>query len=149
MALPDPALALSAASARALYSMDRCSPALGMEFVEAGNGCAKVRMKVRPDMLNGLGTCHGGMIFSLADSAFAFACNSHNVFTVGQSCSIDYLLPANEGDLLTAEASEQAVSGRVGIYYVRVLNQRDELIACFRGLARQRAGKLVPDGAES
>lgn len=122
-----------AAVAAALFDRDRASQALGMRLVEVSRGCARVSMTVRPDMLNGHDACHGGIIFSLADSAFAFACNSHNVATVAAAASIDFLYPAKEGDELIAEARELWRSKRNGLYEVDVSNQRGERIALFRG----------------
>jgi acyl-CoA thioesterase len=103
-----------------------------------------MRMRVRDDMLNGHGTCHGGYIFMLADSAFAFACNSHNFNTVGAGCTIDYLAPGRAGDVLVAEAVEQALSGKTGVYDVVVTDQDGRKIALFRGKSHRVAGHVVP-----
>src|SRR5213076_3380253 len=94
-----------------------------IRLAEIHPGFARMTMPVRADMLNGHQSCHGGYIFMLADSAFAFACNSHNYNTVGAGCSIEYLLPGREGDLLSAEAVEQALGGKTGVYDVKVTNQ--------------------------
>ena len=98
-------------------------------------------MVVRADMLNGFATCHGGFITTLADSAFAFACNSRNDMTVASGLSIDFLAPAREGDCLTAEAAEVSLAGRTGVYDVNVRNQRGEAIAVFRGRSYCIKGK--------
>jgi acyl-CoA thioesterase len=94
-------------------------------------------------MLNGHATCHGGFIFTLADSAFAFACNSHNHVTVGAGCSIDYLSPGREGDVLTASATEQTLAGKSGIYDVNVRNQDGRTIALFRGKSHRVSGEVI------
>jgi len=121
------------------------SRSLGIKVVQIGPGRAGLSMLVRADMLNGHGLCHGGVLFSLADSAFAFACNTYNVPTVAAGATIDFLLPARHGDELTAEASEVWRSRRSGIYDVMVMNQRRERIALFRGRSHQLDGKLVSD----
>jgi acyl-CoA thioesterase len=127
-----------------MFSQDRWSNSLGMELLACAPGRAKLRLAVRSDMMNGLGTGHGGMVFSLADTAFAFACNSRNAVTVAQSASIDFLLPVQAGDSLVAEAMEQSLVGRTGVYYVTVTNQRTETVACFRGLSRRIRGEILP-----
>jgi len=101
-------------------------------------------MVVRRDMLNGHRTCHGGFIFALADSAFAFACNSRNEANVAAACQIEYLLPGYEGDLLQAEAVERALSGKNGVYDIAVSNQHGELIALFRGKSHRIRGTVIP-----
>ena len=102
-------------------------------------------MTVREDMLNGHAICHGGFIFTLADSAFAFACNSYNLTTVASGCAIDYMAPAREGDLLTARARERSVSGRTGVYDIDVCNQRGETVALFRGKSYRIKGHVVEE----
>jgi len=126
-----------------MFDTDRASQALGMRIAAVGPGYAKLTMRVRGDMTNGHSTCHGGIIFSLADSAFAFACNSYNLATVAAGCLIDFLAPAYEGDELTAEATEQALAGRSGVYDVSVTNQKGQRIALFRGRSRQIGGEIV------
>jgi acyl-CoA thioesterase len=116
-----------------MWARDRASQALGMALEEVRPGFARVRMTVRPDMLNGHGTCHGGIVFALADSAFAFACNSRDVVTVASGCSIEFLAPVREGDELVAEAQERALQGRNGVYDVDVRRAGGELVATFRG----------------
>ena len=134
---------LAEQSARKMFDDDRASQALGMRIVAVRPGYAKLTMTVRNDMTNGHSTCHGGFIFSLADSAFAFACNSYNQRTVAAGCLIDFLAPAREGDELTAEAAEQALAGRSGVYDVAVTNQHGVRIALFRGRSRQVGGEIV------
>lgn len=119
-----------------------------MELLSCEPGRAVMRMAVRPPMLNGHAICHGGFIFTLADSSFAFACNSHNASTVAAGCSIDFLRPAKLGDVLTSEAVEQSRGKRSGIYDIRVRNQRDELVALFRGKSAQVAGTVVAQDNE-
>lgn len=126
-------------AAKALYEGDRASQSLGMVILQAGPGTARVRMQVRDDMVNGHGACHGGLIFSLADSAFAFACNSYGAPTVGAAASIDYLRPAMRGDELIADARELWLSRRSGIYEVTINNQRGETVALFRGRSHRVA----------
>lgn len=137
---------LARATAAAMYENDACSRALGLELLEVRAGYARLRMKVRDDFLNGHRICHGGLIFTLADSTFAFACNSHNVNAVAAGCSIEFLRPVTGGDVLTAEAAEQALSGRTGIYDIRVTNRAGETVAMFRGKSAQIKGSLVPTG---
>ncbi|MDJ0630589.1 MAG: hydroxyphenylacetyl-CoA thioesterase PaaI [Rhodobacter sp.] len=128
-------------SAAALWSGDAASQWLGIEIVEVDEGRAVLAMTVRPEHCNGHGTCHGGVSFSLADSAFAFACNSRNRSTVGQHAAISYLTPGQAGDRLTATATEVALAGRSGIYDVRVTNQDAAVIAEFRGVSRTVNGQ--------
>ncbi len=128
-----------------LYGSDQASQMLGMRIESVVPGCARVTMRVRPDMVNGHGICHGGLIFTLADSAFAFACNSHGHNTVAAGAAIEFLAPAREGDLLTASATERWRAGRSGIYEIEVRNDRDEAIALFRGRCHQIAGRVVDE----
>ena len=136
--------ALAEAAGAAMFSRDAASQGLGMKLVEIRPGYARMTMPVRSDMLNGHQTCHGGFIFALADSAFAFACNSHNHTTVGAGCTIDYLAPGRMDDLLTAEAVERTLVGKTGIYDVTVSNQEGKMIATFRGKSHRVAGEVVP-----
>lgn len=137
------AQALAEAAAEAMYARDEASKSLGMRIVSMAPGYAKLAMPVRADMLNGHQTCHGGFIFALADSAFAFSCNSHNFNTVAAGCSIEYLAPGRAGDLLIAEAVEQVRSGKTGVYDVTVTNQDGKRIALFRGKSHQIQGEVL------
>lgn len=135
--------ALAARVVAAMYAQDAASQAFGMSVREASANRVRVSMTVRADMTQAVGTCHGGVIFSLADSAFAFACNRFNEKTVAAGCSIEFLRPAFNGDVLTAEAVEQAAMGRSGIYDVRIANQKAEVIALFRGKSRRISGVII------
>jgi acyl-CoA thioesterase len=140
---------LAELAGKAMFERDPASQALGMLLAEIRPGYARMTMPVRADMLNGHRTCHGGYIFMLADSAFAFACNSHNHNTVGAGCSIDYLAPGREGDLLTAEATEQALAGKTGVYDIKVVNQEGKTVALFRGKSHRVAGLVTEAVAEA
>ena len=135
--------ALAELAGNTMYARDPASQALGMLLAAIAPGYARMTMPVRADMLNGHRTCHGGYIFMLADSAFAFACNSYNLNTVGAGCTIDYLAPARAGDLLTAEAAEQALSGKTGVYDVVVSDEEGRRIALFRGKSHRVAGHVA------
>lgn len=137
------AQALAELAGKTMYERDPASKGLGMKLDEIRPGYARMSMRVRPDMLNGHASCHGGFIFTLADSAFAFACNSHNFNTVGAGCTIDYLAPGREGDVLTAEAQEQALAGKTGVYDVTVTNAEGKTIALFRGKSHRVSGTVV------
>jgi len=127
----------------AMFANDRASKSMGMEILAVGPGAATLRMEVRDDMLNGFDICHGGFITTLADSAFAFACNSHNELTVASGFAIDIVAPGRAGDTLTAVAGEVSLSGRTGVYDITIRNQRDELVAVFRGKSYRIKGKPV------
>ena len=122
---------------------DEASRGLGMKIEAMAPGCARMTMTVRPDMLNGFRICHGGFITLLADSAFAFACNSRNELTVAAGIIVDFIAPAREGDLLTAEARELSLAGRTGVYDVKVTNQRGETIALLRGRSHKLKDRQV------
>lgn len=130
--------------ARAMLAKDDASASLGMRLEQARPGFARLHMAVRAVMLNGHGLCHGGIVFALADSAFAVACNTHNAVTVAAAASIDFLAPARLDDELTAEARELWRSKRSGIYEVSVSNQRGEPVALFRGRSHCLGGEIVP-----
>jgi acyl-CoA thioesterase len=130
-------------SAQILWQGDRASQMLGMRIVSVAPGAATLAMMVREDMVNGHRICHGGMIFMLADSAFAFACNSYGDNTVAASATIDFLAPGREGDELTATAQETWRSGRSGLYEIVVTNQSGARLAIFRGRSHQIAGRLL------
>ncbi len=120
---------------------DAATKGLGMNVLEIGPGRATVTMTVRADMLNGHAICHGGFISALADSAFAFACNSYDELTVASGFAIDFLAPARQDDLLTARCVEISKAGRTGVYDTEVLNQREDRIAIFRGRSYTVKGK--------
>jgi acyl-CoA thioesterase len=141
--MPTNADALARKIADHLRSMEGTGAAWNIEVEDAREGTARIAMVVRKDMLNGHATCHGGMIFALADTAFAYACNSRNVETVAQNATIAFLAPGREGDRLVAEAREQALSGRSGVYQVTVTNQNGEKIAVFQGLSRALGGSVI------
>lgn len=142
---PAQAQALAEATAKSMYARDNATQSLGMKIEEVRPGYARLSMLVRNDMLNGHATCHGGFIFSLSDSAFAFSCNSRNLNTVAAGCSIDYVAPAFAGDVLTAEAQERSLAGRTGVYDITVTNQAGKLIALFRGKSYRIKGEVIPD----
>ena len=126
-----------------MFARDSASQSLGMQVKEVRPGYARLTLIVRPDMLNGHAICHGGVIFSLADSAFAFACNSHNQNAVASGCSIDFLAPAKAGDELSAEAVERALLGRIGVYDVTITNAEGRTIALFRGRSYRVTGEVI------
>lgn len=126
-----------------MLERDRATRSLGMSVTAIGPGTATVEMQVRDDMLNGFEICHGGFVTSLADSAFAFACNSYNEVTLAASLAIDLLAPARSGDVLTARASEVSLAGRIGVYDIEVSNQRGERVAVMRGRSYRKKGLPV------
>jgi acyl-CoA thioesterase len=126
-----------------MLAEDEASRRLGMKIEAMGPGYSRMTMSVRPEMLNGFKICHGGFITTLADSAFAFACNSRNELTVAASIAVDFVAQAREGDLLTAEAREVSLAGRTGLYDVKVTNQRGETIALLRGRSHRLKDKQV------
>ncbi|MCX7558053.1 hydroxyphenylacetyl-CoA thioesterase PaaI [Sulfitobacter sp. F26204] len=134
--------------AELMFAQDRASPGLGMSIVDVGPGHATLTMTVRPDMLNGHHICHGGFIFTLADSAFAFACNSYNQNTVAQQNQITYLTPGQAGEVLTATACEVSRTGRSGVYDVTVTGEDGRSIAQFRGLSRTVKGQHFEEKQE-
>ena len=130
--------------AQSLLDREGSGSAWGIEIVEAREGYAKIAMPVRADMLNGFGSIHGGMIFALADSAFAYACNSRNIATVAQGASIVFLAAAQAGEILEAEAREEALSGRSGVYSVQVTTRNgNRVVAQFQGQSRAIGGSAV------
>jgi acyl-CoA thioesterase len=137
------AQALAQRVADAMFARDRASQGLGMRIARVGAGHAELAMTVRGDMVNGHAICHGGFVFTLADSAFAFACNSYNMNTVANGCTIEFLAPAREGDVLTAVAQERAQVGRNGVYDVEVRNQDGVTIAHFRGKSTRIKGEVL------
>jgi acyl-CoA thioesterase len=136
--------ALARRVAEHMLAREGTGPHWGIVIEEAREGYARLSMVVRADMLNGHRIAHGGMIFALADTAFAYACNSRNVSTVAQQASISFLAPAKEGARLIAEAREEAVAGRSGVYSVTVRSAEGENIAVFQGLSRAIGGAMLP-----
>ncbi len=129
-----------------MFAVDTASrDTMGMELLACEPGRALMRMTVRELHLNGHKICHGGFIFTLADSTFAFACNSRNHVTVAAGCSIEFLKPGLPGDVLTCEGVEQVLQGRHGIYDMKVSNQRGEVVAMFRGKSAQLPGSVIPE----
>ena len=126
-----------------MWSSDRASQGLGMEVTSIGPGRCTVTMAVREDMLNGYGTCQGGLMTTLADSCFAFACNAYNEITVAAGFDVQIVAPGKLGDVLTATAVEISKTGRLGVYDVDVRNQRDERVLAFRGRSYTMKGKPV------
>lgn len=141
--LPQDPQELAELAASSMYDKDAASQAMGAQVESVAPGQAAMTMTVRADMLNGHKTCHGGFIFALADSTFAFACNSRNLVTVASGCTIDFLAPAFEGDVLTATANEYSLAGRTGIYDVQVSNQDGKQIAIFRGRSYRIKGLVT------
>ena len=129
-----------------MFARDRASKAMGMRIVAMSEGAAFLEMKIRDDMLNGFDICHGGFITTLADSAFAFACNSTGDVTVAAGLTVDFLAPARAGDVLTARAFEVVQAGRSGYYDITVTNQRGEQVALVRGRAHRMKGQRVLPG---
>jgi acyl-CoA thioesterase len=145
MRQPLPPAALAAKIGEAMFAVDAASKDfMQMELLACEPGRAVMRMRVRAPMLNGHQICHGGLIFTLADSTFAFACNSHNKVTVAAGCSIEFLKPAHLDDVLTCEGVEQLLQGRHGIYDMKVSNQRGEVVAMFRGKSASIQGHVIP-----
>jgi len=136
-------LELARACADRMYANDTASKALGIEIEIPEVGSAVASMRVRKDMTNGFDICHGGLIFALADTAFAFACNAYDDVTVAGSGTVEFLRPAFEGDELRAVALEEHRGKRSGVYAVEVVNQRDEFVALFRGRAVARGQSLL------
>ena len=131
--------------ARAMLAAEGTGPAWGIEIEEAREGYARVRMRLTAAMLNGHGIAHGGIVFSLADTAFAYACNSRNLTTVAAQASIVFLAPAREGEVLIAECREQALVGRSGVYNASVRTEDGRAIAEFQGLSRSLGGPIIGD----
>ena len=129
-----------------MFAVDTASKdTMGMQLISCEPGRAVIQMTVIEMHLNGHKICHGGFIFTLADSTFAFACNSYNKVAVAAGCSIEFLKPGQLGDVLTCVGQEQALSGRHGIYDMKVTNQKGEVIAMFRGKSAQIQGTVIPE----
>jgi acyl-CoA thioesterase len=139
---------IARACAEAMWAEDQASQGLGMVVERVSPGEAVISMAIRADMTNGHGICHGGFIFTLADSAFAFACNTYNQRTVAQHCAVTFLQPGRRGDTLTAHAVERNRSGRSGIYDVTVRDGKGEVVAEFRGHSRTIAGTLLASDSD-
>ena len=137
--------ALARACAEAMWRDDQASRALGMEILAVAPGEARLAMTIRAEMVNGHGTCHGGFIFLLADSAFAFACNSENEKALAQHCAITFLRPARLGERLEAEAEKRGEAGRSGIYDITVRRADGTIIAEFRGQSRRLGERFFPE----
>ena len=140
---PAAAQNLAEAVAEAMWARDRAARALGMRIDSVGPGRATLSMPVRGDMVNGHHICHGGLIFALADTAFAYACNAYNRSTVASGCNIDFTAPGKEGDTLQAEAVERSLSGRTGVYDVTVRDSAGKTVALFRGKSYRIAGEVI------
>jgi acyl-CoA thioesterase len=138
-----PELDLAQRCADRMYESDRASRDLGIVITVTAAGSATAEMRVQPSMLNGFDICHGGYIFTLADTAFAFACNAYDNVTVAAGASIEFLRPAKAGDVLTATATQQSRNGRSGIYDVVVTNSQGEEVAAFRGRAHASGKPLL------
>jgi acyl-CoA thioesterase len=137
---------IAEATREAMWANDRASKALGMQVTAIGPGTATLTMTVREDMLNGHDLCHGGLISTLADSAFAFSCNAYNEVTVASGFDVNIVAGARLGDVLTARAHEVSRAGRTGVYDITVSNQRGETVAAFRGRSYAMKGKAVVEG---
>ena len=142
---PAAARALAERVAASMYTRDTATQALGIRVVRVEPGYAELTMVVRADMLNGHEICHGGFVFTLADSAFAYACNSYNLNTVASGCAIEFTAPAHRGETLTARAHERQLAGRTGVYDVEVANERGETVALFRGKSYRIKGHLIDE----
>ena len=136
---------LALACAKSMYERDRASQCLGIRIAEIKEGFALLKMLIRADMLNGHDICHGGFIFTLADTAFAYACNSRNRTTLAQSCTIDFVRPGREGEELSAQAQERTRAGRTALYDVTVYGQDGEVLAHFRGRSYSVRGEVIED----
>ena len=145
MAEPAPADAqlLAQAVGRAMYARDQASQTLGMTLDSIAPGRAQMTMRIRGTMCNGHGICHGGLIFTLADSTFAFACNSYNISAVALGCTIDFIAAGREGDTLTAIAEMRQQGSRTGLYDITVTNQAGQAIAVFRGKSYRVKGDVL------
>ena len=140
---PADALQLARDSANAMWSRDHAAQALGMVIADVKPGTARLTMLVSQNMVNGHAICHGGMLFTLADTAFAYACNSYNHNTVASACNIDFLAPAYVGDTLVAEALERSQSGRTGVYDVTISTSAGKTLALFRGKSYRIQGEVI------
>lgn len=133
------------ANAREMYARDNCAQQMGIELQEMGEGFARLTMTITDAMLNGHQTCHGGQLFTLADTAFAYACNSQGLAAVASGCSIDFVRPGLAGDTLTAVAQVRTQGRLTGVYDIEIINQDEKTIALFRGRSH-RLGTTVSGG---
>lgn len=140
---PAVAQQLAQDAAAAMWSRDHAAKAMGMVLVEVQPGYARLTMEVRQDMVNGHAISHGGMVFTLADTAFAYACNSYNQNTVASACHIDFLAPSHLGDTLVAEAVERSLGKRSGVYDVTVSTSKGTTVALFRGKSARIKGEVT------
>jgi acyl-CoA thioesterase len=136
---------IATAVGKGMYERDHAAQSLGIVLEEIGPGRARMRMQVRKDMVNGHDICHGGIIFTLADTAFAYACNAYNHVTVAQGAAIEFLAPGKLDDVLHAEGVERHHAGKTGVYDIAVTNGKGETIALFRGKSFRLRGHVVPD----
>ncbi|WP_279046201.1 hydroxyphenylacetyl-CoA thioesterase PaaI [Cedecea davisae] len=130
------------ANAREMYARDNCAKQMGIEIIEMGEGFAVLTMTITAEMLNGHQTCHGGQLFTLADTAFAYACNSQGLVAVASGCNIDFMRPGKEGDRLKAVAQVRHQGRQTGGYDIEIINQDEKTLALFRGRAH-RIGTTV------
>ncbi|MEM9750820.1 MAG: hydroxyphenylacetyl-CoA thioesterase PaaI [Pseudomonadota bacterium] len=145
MAQPTQADEKARAIAEHMHAREGTSPAWGLKIEKVWEGGARVSMRLKDEMLNGYRNAHGGMIFALADTAFAYACNSRNQMTVAQQASISFLSPGAPGEKLTAEAREEGTAGRSGVYVVKVTGEDDRVVAMFQGLSRSLGRAVIED----
>lgn len=138
-------LELARRCAASMWDGDKASQALGIEIEIPAAGAARARMTIREDMVNGLDVCHGGLVFALADTAFAFACNAYNAQSFAASCQIEFLRPAVLADVLVATASEDHRGRRSGYYTIRIRNEREELVALFRGRSASNGKPMLSE----
>lgn len=130
-------------NARAMYELDTCAQTLGIDIIEMDEGYAQMTMTVAPNMLNGHQTCHGGQLFSLADTAFAYACNSQGLAAVASAASIDFLRPAFAGDRLVATERVRQQGKLTGVYDIDIVNQQQKIVALFRGKSHRIGGTIT------
>ncbi|MGO1106231.1 hydroxyphenylacetyl-CoA thioesterase PaaI [Klebsiella quasipneumoniae] len=130
-------------NARVMYEKDTCARKMGIELIEMDDGFAQMTMTVSPDMLNGHQTCHGGQLFTLADTAFAYACNSQGLAAVASAASIDFLRPAFAGDRLVVIARVKQQGKLTGVYDIEIVNQQQKIVALFRGKSHRIGGTIT------
>lgn len=143
VATSEAAIRLAEQTAAAMYSRDAATQLIGIDLITVRPGYSRMSMRVRPDMVNGHHMCHGGYLFTFADSAFAYACNTYNRNTVASACHIDFLAPAQEGELLEAECEERSRAGRTGVYDTTIRNAKGKIVALFRGKSYRIAGEVI------